>query len=142
MSRLRALWIVLVAALVTCPIASGATYTVTDLGTLGGTRSYAAAINTRGDVVGWSTLAGDTAVHAFLYESRRGRMIDLDPRGAAASSRAWGINDRGRIAGAISAAGVTQRTPHSSSLAASSTWERRRALRVRQRAPSITQGTR
>jgi probable HAF family extracellular repeat protein len=66
------------------PIASAATYTVTDLGTLGGTRSYAAGINARGDIVGWSTLAGDSAVHAFLYQSRHGRMIDLDPRVPAA----------------------------------------------------------
>ena len=43
MSHIGTLWIALVATFVTYPpIASAATYTVTDLGTLGGTRSYAA----------------------------------------------------------------------------------------------------
>jgi probable HAF family extracellular repeat protein len=36
-------------------------------------------LNARGDVVGWSTLAGDTTRHAFLYQSRSGRLIDPDP---------------------------------------------------------------
>ena len=101
-TRLRALCTALVVTLVASgPIASAATYTVTDLGTLGGSRSYAAAINARGDVVGYSTLPGDSAAHAFLYQSRQGRMIDLDPRGAGGSSGAWAINDRGRIAGDV-----------------------------------------
>jgi probable HAF family extracellular repeat protein len=105
-SRLRTLCTGLVVTLVASgPMASAATYTVTDLGTLGGSRSYAAAINARGDIVGWSTLAGDKAVHAFLYQSRHGRMIDLDPRGAAGSSGASAINDRGRIAGDIAVVG-------------------------------------
>ena len=106
MSRLSRLWIVLVATLVAFgPSASAATYTVTDLGTLGGSRSYAGAINARGDIVGWSTLPGDTARHAFLYQSRSRRLVDLDARGADASSSASAINDRGRIAGGIDVVG-------------------------------------
>jgi hypothetical protein len=35
-------------------------YTVTDLGTLGGTFSFAGGINNRGDIEGFSTLPGDT----------------------------------------------------------------------------------
>jgi probable HAF family extracellular repeat protein len=106
MGRLSRLWIVLVATLVAFgPSASAATYTVTDLGTLGGSRSYAAAINARGDIVGWSTLPGDTARHAFLYQSRSHRFVDLDPRGADASSSASAINHRGRIAGGIDVVG-------------------------------------
>jgi uncharacterized membrane protein len=56
MGLLGRLWIVLLATLVAGgPIANAATYTVTVLGTLGGGRSIATAINARGDVVGWST---------------------------------------------------------------------------------------
>ena len=106
MGPLRSPGTLLVATLAACgPIAYAATYTVTDLGTLGGNRSSAAAINARGDVVGWSTLAGDSAIHAFLYQSRHPRMIDVDPRGATVSSEALAINDRGCIAGDIAVGG-------------------------------------
>jgi probable HAF family extracellular repeat protein len=104
--RLRTPWIALVATLVPLgPIASATTYTVTDLGTLGGSQSVATAINARGDVVGWSTLAGETARHAFLYQSRSRRLIDLDPRGVSGASSALAMNDRGRVAGDIAAVG-------------------------------------
>lgn len=44
-------------------------YTVTDLGTLGGSSSYAYGINARGQVVGCSDTTGDATGHAFLYSS-------------------------------------------------------------------------
>lgn len=44
-------------------------YTIADLGTLGGTESFAYAVNDRGDVVGVSRLSGDSGLHAFLYSS-------------------------------------------------------------------------
>ena len=47
---------------------------IDDLGTLGGTYGYAAAINDSGTIVGSSSLAGDRVYHGFLYEG--GRMID------------------------------------------------------------------
>ena len=53
---------------------------MTDLGTLGGTYSWAFDINDRGQVVGYSgTAAGDQ--HAFLYGD--GAMTDLGTLGGA-----------------------------------------------------------
>jgi probable HAF family extracellular repeat protein len=71
------------------------TYTTVDLGTLGGVRNYATAINAAGVVVGGSTLpSGDT--HAFLWE--KGVMTDLGTLGGRYSD-AFGINDRGQVVG-------------------------------------------
>ncbi len=42
-------------------------YTVTDLGTLGGTFSAGTGINASGQVTGYSFTTGDAAVHAFLW---------------------------------------------------------------------------
>ena len=39
-----------------------------DLGTLGGTSSFAYAVNARGQVVGGSTTAGDAELHAALWQ--------------------------------------------------------------------------
>ncbi|MFE2146735.1 hypothetical protein ACFXA3_34280 [Streptomyces sp. NPDC059456] len=69
--------------------ASGAVrYTVQDLGTLGGTRSKATAID-GGTVVGSSLTRGDAAEHAFAYDLRRHAMIDLGTLGQ--SSRATAV---------------------------------------------------
>lgn len=70
--------------------------TLTDLGTLGGEESEAAAINGLGEVVGWSTTA-DGATHAFLH--RGGVLIDLGTLPGGTLSRATGINDAGQIVG-------------------------------------------
>ncbi|HEY6409526.1 MAG TPA: DUF3466 family protein [Ktedonobacteraceae bacterium] len=72
---------------------------MTDLGTLGGTFSEARAINSAGDVVGWSTLSGTSLsapTDAFLYHN--GHMTDLGTLGGR-SSRAYGINDFGEVVG-------------------------------------------
>ncbi|MFG2873815.1 hypothetical protein ACGFYU_02155 [Streptomyces sp. NPDC048337] len=63
-------------------------YTVQDLGTLGGTRSKATAIDGN-TVVGSSLTKGDAAEHAFAYDLRRRTMTDLGTLGA--SSQATGV---------------------------------------------------
>ena len=78
------------------------TYTVKDLGTLGGNSSSPAGINSRGQIVGSSYLADNLTVHAFLYDE--GRMIDLGTLGGA-NSRAAAINDHGQIVGTSSTNG-------------------------------------
>ena len=75
-----------------------------DLGTLGGTRSYAGAINEVGQVAGWSTTAnGET--HAFLWEDLNGNgqsdpdeMVDLGTLGGTVSTARY-INNVGQVAG-------------------------------------------
>jgi probable HAF family extracellular repeat protein len=75
-------------------------YTVTDLGTLGGTFSQASGINNNGSVVGFATLNGDTALHAFLW--RKGVITDLGTLGGSdtlPASVAVNINDSDEVVG-------------------------------------------
>ena len=78
-------------------------YVVVDLGTLGGSMSFAQAINNYGQIVGGSSLPGDPVdalgnpiVHAFLYSN--GLLTDLGTLGGD-SSYANAINDAGQVAG-------------------------------------------
>lgn len=85
-------------------------YTVTDLGTLGGTISEAWGINNAGQVVGRAYLSGDTWFHAFVWEA--GVMTDLGTIGPACTpghSWAYDINDAGQIVGQTCASGVYPR---------------------------------
>ena len=77
-------------------VAQAAGWTITDLGTLGGSSSYATGINNRGQVVGTSNLAGDVSSRAFLYTN--GGMYDLGTLGGTSSS-ASGINALGQVVG-------------------------------------------
>ncbi|MEU9448741.1 hypothetical protein [Streptomyces sp. NPDC048277] len=70
------------------PAAGSVQYTVQDLGTLGGTRSEATAIDGN-TVVGSSLTSDDDAEHAFAYDLRRHTMTDLGTLGD--SSRATGV---------------------------------------------------
>ena len=70
-------------------------YTVTDLGTLGGTFSSGEGISNRAWVDGFSTLPGDTTTHAFLW--RHGVMTDLGMPGLN-SLVAYPFNERGEVA--------------------------------------------
>ena len=70
-------------------------YSVTALGTLGGSYSNASGINDSGQVVGDSGTVGN-ASHAFLYSS--GNMTDLGSLGSN-HSLARGINNAGQVVG-------------------------------------------
>ena len=77
-------------------------YSIEDLGTLGGSTSYAHCINNSGEVVGRS-YPSSGAARAFLYSA--GHMLDLGTLGgtesnpSGVSSLANGINDAGEIVG-------------------------------------------
>src|SRR5207248_8003523 len=92
-------FLVLVAAiavtLITGPPASAAlTFRITDLGTLGGARSSALAVNDSGQVVGWATRP-DGKTHAFSW-TRTGGMVDLGTLGGS-SSTAVDVNASGVV---------------------------------------------
>lgn len=70
-------------------------YSITDLGTLGGTGSGGIAINNDGQVAGNASIAGDATQHAFLYSD--GHMTDLGTLGGDTSAAA--INDAGEVTG-------------------------------------------
>src|ERR1700680_83879 len=69
-----------------------------DLGTLGGTGSYAYGINKSGEVVGYSLLADGTTYHAFLWTQAVG-MQDLGTLGDGTSSIALAVGTSGRVLG-------------------------------------------
>jgi len=75
-------------------------YTVTDLGTLGGTYSFPGGINNEGWVNGTSTLPGDTDQHAVLWVPGQKNPIDLQTLGGPNSGSLFGLNGRGQVAGA------------------------------------------
>jgi probable HAF family extracellular repeat protein len=70
-------------------------YTITDLGTLGGTFSSGEGISDKAWVAGFSTLRGDTVAHAFLW--RNGVVTDLGVPGLN-SLVAYPFNQRGEVA--------------------------------------------
>ena len=76
--------------------AAGTTYTIKDLGTLGGSYSSASDVNDSGQVVGGARTSSGIYGHAFLYSG--GQMQDLGTLGGYESG-AYGINDSGQVVG-------------------------------------------
>src|SRR5215471_6246411 len=109
-------WMILTTIILSCAVAMSAQrlpnqlqrqsddpprYKVIDLGTLGGTFSFATGISNNGLVDGFSNLQGDIEQHAFLWQD--GTMTDLGTFGGPNSGVSfWGRrpNERGEIAGA------------------------------------------
>jgi probable HAF family extracellular repeat protein len=87
------------------PAAAQTTYTVTDLGTLGGTFSWAFGVSPQGWASGFSTLPGDTTTHAFRW--RNGTMTDLGTLGGTLSA-AYGVNVWTRVVGISTNADETE----------------------------------
>jgi probable HAF family extracellular repeat protein len=77
-------------------------YTITDLGTLGGSSSVAFNINNDGQIVGSSGIAGSSVSHAFLYDGTE--MHDLGTLGGDFSA-AININNSGQVVGNSKIAG-------------------------------------
>ena len=70
-----------------------------DLGTLGGSCSFAYALNNYGQVAGQATLAGDQEDHPFIWE--QGKMKDLGALGGTYGFASW-LNDSGEAVGGAS----------------------------------------
>lgn len=70
-------------------------HSMVNLGTLGGLNSQASDVNDAGLVVGYSTVAGNEASHAFAYQ--HGQMTDLGLPEGASSSWAIAVNNLGQI---------------------------------------------
>ena len=75
----------------------------TDLGTLGGTDTRAQGVNNASRVTGYSTLAGNSASHAFYWTGATG-MLDIGPLGGT-NSYGYRINDSGQIVGSSQTTG-------------------------------------
>src|SRR6476659_3615711 len=83
--------------------AHAASYTVTDLGMLGGTESSGSALNAGGQVTGSSYTIGDAGQHAYLWKptvsgGASGAMTDLGTLGGT-QSFGNGLNASGQVAG-------------------------------------------
>jgi len=71
-------------------------YSITNLGTLGGTNSQVSDINDSGQAVGYSMLADNTTTHGWLYSN--GTLTDLGTLGGTFCSAA-GINNSSQVVG-------------------------------------------
>ena len=89
--------------------AHAASYTVTDLGTLGGTESFGSGLNAGGQVAGASYTTGGAAYHTFLWKpttpnGASGTKTDLGTLGGT-ESFGNGLNASGQVTGESSTTG-------------------------------------
>src|SRR5947199_108582 len=80
-------------------------FVAVDLGTLGGTRTVAVAVNASDQVVGSSELSGGTASDAFSWTATSG-IIDLGTLGGTRSSPT-AVSPSGQVIGLSTLAGDT-----------------------------------
>ncbi len=103
MTGLALMALIVSAAGVARPARAEILYTLTDLGTLGGTSSYGAGVNNYGQVAGYAYTAGGGA-HAFLSGPNGGPLQDLGTLGGT-NSYGYAVNASGQVAGASYTAG-------------------------------------
>jgi len=91
----RRSWLALALPVLFSTLAWSQEYTVTDLGTLGGSYSGAVGVNNAGQVVGAAGVTGDSHADPFLYSN--GKMTDVWTGGTEFGGEGVAINDSGHI---------------------------------------------
>ena len=87
------------------PVAGAQSYVVTDLGTLGGSASYAFGVSDSGIVVGNSNNRPTTSAYqAFSYAN--GNITNLGTLGTGINSEAFAVNNSGVVVGDSSTQGT------------------------------------
>jgi len=99
------LGLALLAGLRSAP-ARAQTYTLTDLGTLGGLYSHASGVNNSGQVTGYAYTSSGLQ-HAFLSGASGGTLKDLSTLGGSTSTGS-AVNDRGQVVGSSDVNGRTE----------------------------------
>jgi probable HAF family extracellular repeat protein len=74
-------------------------YSVMDLGTLGGSESFATGVNDLGQVTGGASVAGNASSHPFLYSG--GIMMDLGILAGGVDGYGEAVNVFGEVVGHI-----------------------------------------
>jgi probable HAF family extracellular repeat protein len=94
----RTLPLIILTVFFLATISAAQTYTVTDLGTIGGNISYASGVNNAGQVVGSSYTSNKNAIdHGFIWTASTG-LQDLGTLGGN-NSYANAINNAGQVVG-------------------------------------------
>jgi probable HAF family extracellular repeat protein len=87
-------------------------YTAFDIGTLGGTATYGAALNATGQVTGNSVIAPGGPYHAFITDANGKNIRDLGSFSGGNTSQGLGINASGQVVGEAEKGDGLVTTPH------------------------------